>query len=54
MKLHRTLRKFINKERSRSGKKNGVVRWLFEGYPEHKIKNRKRDVKSGRPHMSEM
>jgi hypothetical protein len=32
MKATKTERQIINKARKRDGKKNGVIRWLFDGW----------------------
>lgn len=32
MKAPKEVKQYVNNERSRSGKKNGVVKWLFEHY----------------------
>jgi hypothetical protein len=46
MKLPKEMRRLVNKARSRDGKKNGVVRYIFEGRwaMQHLVKPSKRKV----------
>ena len=44
MKLPKELKQYVNRRRSQDGKKNGVVKWLFEGRKiERMICKNKRD-----------
>ena len=47
MKFSKEIKAWINKQRAATGKKNGVVRWLFEGDLERRVSTSKKAKKNG-------